>query len=200
MQEDTNAEESIPITPATLNMTKAKLIATLEHICYFHEMGFRSRLFEASDRDPQPNIEMTILELWNKCRGLENQKNTPGGNRQTSFRLLNSAMKTEPEQQNQALTEHVSKIQWLIEKSLKICTDGKERDEMTELMNSESRINYTSQQSLECICHLASKVTSSPTNPLISRPLELEHKTAQNSTITREDNYLESGVITLLSR
>jgi hypothetical protein len=74
--------------------------------------------------------------------------------RQTSFRLLSSALKTEPDHENQALTDPVSKIQWVIEKSLKIGTNGKERDEMTGFSDSESESNYTSHQSLE---HMASR-------------------------------------------
>jgi hypothetical protein len=52
MQEDADAEESILITPTNLNITKVKLIARLEHICYFHQIGYRSRFFEESDREP----------------------------------------------------------------------------------------------------------------------------------------------------
>jgi hypothetical protein len=70
-------------------MWKGKLIAILEHTCYFHQMGYRTRLFWESDEEPQPNVEMIIVELWNKCRGLQKLDNISSWLRQISFRLLN---------------------------------------------------------------------------------------------------------------
>jgi hypothetical protein len=44
-------------------MTKIKLIAVLEQIGFFREMGNRSQFVGESDPEPQPDIEMIIVEL-----------------------------------------------------------------------------------------------------------------------------------------
>jgi hypothetical protein len=86
--------------------------------------------------------------LWNKCHCLENISSWL---RQASFRFLNSALKIEPEHRNQALTDAVSEIQLLIKMLLKICTNGKERDDIAGFSDSESESNSTPHQSLECV-------------------------------------------------